>query len=192
MKNPSLADNTVVTVGMLKHMYEPTREFCYGKIHRCIVTQAELNYIGSITVDAALLRAARIYPHTKVEVVNITRKDAARIMTYAIEGPENSGVVCLNGAAAHHFSPGDLAIIMAYEQAPVSLIPLREHVTVQVNGEDGITEGNTNKITRVQTYITPTLEELGNPDNNRYGQIYSPAGNIQEEDNVVQLCADRR
>ncbi|MBI1274245.1 MAG: aspartate 1-decarboxylase [Alphaproteobacteria bacterium] len=151
---------------------EATREFCYGKIHRCVVTQAELDYVGSITVDPALLRASRIYPHTKVEVVNITRKDAARIMTYVIEGPENSGVVCLNGAAAHHFSPGDLAIIMAYESVPVSLISQREHITVQVNGENGICGGNTNRIVDIKKYLTPSFEGLGMPENNRFGESY--------------------
>ena len=147
-----LADDTVVTVGMLREMQEPTREFCYGKIHRCVVTEAELHYDGSITVDAALLRAAGIRPHTKVEVVNLTRKDAARIMTYAIAGRANSGIVCLNGAAAHHFERGDLAIIMAYEQVPVSRIAGREHVTVRVNGEDGIKAGKTNRIVAVRKY----------------------------------------
>lgn len=156
----------------VKYLNEPTREFCYGKIHRCVVTQADLNYVGSVTIDSALLRAAHILPHTKVEVVNITRKDAARIMTYVIEGPENSGVICLNGAAAHHFERGDLAIVMAYENVPVSQIPHRAHIAVQVNGEQGITEGNTNRITRIETYITPTLEELGKPENNRFAQPY--------------------
>jgi aspartate 1-decarboxylase len=176
MKNDQ--EPTEDIIGLLKRLHEPTREYCYGKIHRCVVTQAELDYVGSITIDPALLRAARILPHTKVEVVNITRKDAARIMTYAIEGSENSGVICLNGAAAHHFQRGDLAIIMAYEQVPVSLIPNRQHITVQVNGEEGIVEGNTNKIRRIQTHITPALDELGQPDNNRFAEIY---GESQEK-----------
>ncbi|MCL2468926.1 MAG: aspartate 1-decarboxylase [Alphaproteobacteria bacterium] len=128
----------------MSNQQEPMREYCYGKIHRCVVTQAELDYAGSITVDAALLRAAGIYPHTKVEVVNLSRKDAARIMTYVIEGEENSGIICLNGAAAHHFSKGDLAIIMGYEQVPVSQIPHRQHTVVQVDAQ--------NKITEVQLY----------------------------------------
>lgn len=156
-----------------KVVCEPCRDFCYGKIHRCVVTQADLHYVGSITIDSALLRAARILPYTKVEVVNISNKDAVRIMTYVIEGEEDSGVVCLNGAAAHHFSCGDMAIIMAYESVPVSLIPNREHVAVQVNGEDGLIEGKTNKIKDVQAYKTPLLEELGKPENNRFGEVYN-------------------
>jgi aspartate 1-decarboxylase len=172
MTNSEITDDTVVTVGLLKKLYEPTRDYCYGKIHRCVVTQAELGYVGSITIDPVLLRAAGILPHTKVEVTNITRPDAARIMTYVIEGPENSGVICLNGAAAHHFNRGDLAIIMAYEQVPVSQLPHRKHVTVQVNGEWGIEEGETNKITHIQTFITPSLDEIGKPENNRFAQSY--------------------
>lgn len=157
---------------LLARLNEPTREVCYGKIHRCVVTQADLNYIGSITVDPVLLRAAGILPYTKVEVVNITRADAARIMTYVIEGEENSGTICLNGAAAHHFARGDLAIIMAYETVAVSQIPHRTHVAVQVNGECGVIEGKTNRITEVQTYTIPALDELGQPKNSRFGEVY--------------------
>ena len=172
MSDHEIDDDTPVTVGLLKKLFEPTRDYCYGKIHRCVVTQAELDYVGSITIDPVLLRAAGIIPHTRVDITNITRQDAARINTYVIEGPENSGVICLNGAAAHHFSRGDLAIIMAYEQVPVSQIPHRKHVTVQVNGEMGIHEGNTNKITHVQTFLTPSLDELGKPENDRFAQAY--------------------
>lgn len=175
MKCSQMTDSTTVTVGLLKQLQTPqeaTREFCYGKIHRCVVTQAELHYVGSVTVDAALLRAAGILPHTKVEVVNITRKDAARIMTYAIEGPENSGVICLNGAAAHHFGRGDMAIIMAYENVPVSQIAGRQHRAVHVNGEAGLDEGRPNAIVDVKIHVTPSLDELGKPENNRYAEIY--------------------
>lgn len=164
----------------LRLLTEPRREFCYGKIHRCVVTQNNLHYVGSITIDSALLRAAGILPYTKVEVVNISRKDAARIMTYVIEGGENSGVICPNGASAHHFSPGDLAIILGYEDVPVSQIPHRKHVAVQVNGEIGIVEGNTNKITEIQTYEAPSLDELGRPENNRFAEVYKGANSITQ------------
>ena len=83
-----------------------------GKIHRATVTQAELDYVGSITVDEALLNAAGIREYQKVQVVNINNGN--RIETYTIAGEKNSGVICLNGAAARHFSPNDLVIIMAY------------------------------------------------------------------------------
>ncbi|MDD7766459.1 MULTISPECIES: aspartate 1-decarboxylase [Anaerococcus] len=87
-------------------------EMLKGKIHRATVTQAELNYVGSITIDEALLGAAGIREYQKVQVVNINNGN--RIETYTIAGEKDSGVICLNGAAARHFSPNDLVIIMAY------------------------------------------------------------------------------
>lgn len=87
-------------------------EMLKGKIHRATVTQAELDYVGSITVDEALLGAAGIREYQKVQVVNINNGN--RIETYTIAGEKDSGVICLNGAAARHFSPNDLIIIMAY------------------------------------------------------------------------------
>ena len=83
-----------------------------GKIHRAKVTQAELNYVGSITVDSALLKAAGILEYEKVQVVDIDNGN--RLETYTIAGEENSGVICLNGAAARCVSAGDKVIIMAY------------------------------------------------------------------------------
>lgn len=91
----------------------PLRQMLRGKIHRVTITQADLDYVGSLTVDADLLRAADILPYELVLVVNLT--NGARLETYAIEGEAGSGVVCANGAAAHHFQPGDLAIIMAFQ-----------------------------------------------------------------------------
>lgn len=87
-------------------------EMLKGKIHRATVTQAELDYVGSITIDEALLNAAGIREYQKVQVVNINNGN--RIETYTIAGEKDSGVICLNGAAARHFSPNDLVIIMAY------------------------------------------------------------------------------
>ena len=87
-------------------------EMLKGKIHRATVTQAELDYVGSITVDEALLNAAGIREYQNVQVVNINNGN--RIETYTIAGEKDSGVICLNGAAARHFSPNDLVIIMAY------------------------------------------------------------------------------
>lgn len=85
---------------------------CKSKIHRATVTEANLNYMGSITIDAALLEASGIVPHERVQVVNLA--NGARLETYAIAGERESGVICLNGAAAHHMHPGDLVIIIAY------------------------------------------------------------------------------
>ncbi|TAK79071.1 MAG: aspartate 1-decarboxylase [Dehalococcoidia bacterium] len=88
------------------------RVMLHGKIHRATVTEADLHYVGSLTVDADLLRAADILQNEQVLVVNLA--NGARLETYAIEGPAGSGVICANGAAAHHIHPGDIVIIMAY------------------------------------------------------------------------------
>lgn len=90
------------------------RNMCKGKIHRATVTQADLNYVGSITIDQDLLDAANIYPYEKVQVVNIN--NGMRLETYTIAGARGSGVICLNGAAARLTAPGDLVIIMSYAQ----------------------------------------------------------------------------
>jgi len=89
-------------------------EILKSKIHRITVTDANLHYIGSVTIDEALMEAAGILNWEKVSVVNITNGN--RLETYAIPGRRGSGTVCLNGAAAHLFSRGDIAIIMAYAQ----------------------------------------------------------------------------
>ncbi len=83
-----------------------------SKIHRAIVTEANLNYMGSITIDKALMDAAGILPNEKVQVVN--NNNGARLETYVIEGEPGSGVICLNGAAARQAQPGDSVIIIAY------------------------------------------------------------------------------
>lgn len=82
------------------------------KIHRATVTEANLNYIGSITIDKDLMNAINLYENEKVQVVNIN--NGARIETYVITGNHGSGVCCLNGAAARHFQQGDKIIIMSY------------------------------------------------------------------------------
>jgi aspartate 1-decarboxylase len=101
------------------------RTMCKGKIHRATVTQANLNYIGSITIDQDLLEAADIYPYERVQVVNVT--NGSRLETYAIAGARGSGVICLNGAAARLTAEGDIVIIISYaqfdEQEIRSLVP---------------------------------------------------------------------
>jgi aspartate 1-decarboxylase len=83
-----------------------------SKIHRATVTEANLNYVGSITIDTELLEAADILPHEKVQVLNIN--NGARFETYAIPGERGSGVICVNGAAARLVQPGDIVIIISY------------------------------------------------------------------------------
>jgi aspartate 1-decarboxylase len=83
-----------------------------SKIHRATVTQADLNYVGSITIDSDLLRESGIQEYEKVEIADITNGN--RLETYAIAGEAGSGIICLNGAAAKLVNPGDKIIIMAY------------------------------------------------------------------------------
>ncbi|MEY3242559.1 MAG: hypothetical protein RIR11_3998 [Bacteroidota bacterium] len=83
-----------------------------SKIHRVKVTQADLNYIGSITIDEDLLEAANIIEGEKVQIVN--NNNGARLETYAIRGERGSGVICLNGAAARKVQVGDIVIIISY------------------------------------------------------------------------------
>lgn len=83
-----------------------------SKIHRVTVTEANLEYIGSITIDEELMEAANIYPGEKVQVVDNT--NGARLETYVIAGRRGSGCICMNGAAAHLIGVGDTVIIMAY------------------------------------------------------------------------------
>ncbi len=88
------------------------RSMLKSKIHRATVTEANVDYEGSITVDAVLLEAADILPWEQVHVLDI--ENGVRLETYAIEGPRHSGVVCINGAAARLVHKGDLVIILAY------------------------------------------------------------------------------
>ena len=90
------------------------RTLLSSKIHRATVTQADLHYVGSITIDDELMRAADLVEGEQVQVVDID--NGARLVTYAITGPAGSGVIGINGAAARLISPGDLVIIMAFRQ----------------------------------------------------------------------------
>ena len=85
-----------------------------AKLHKATVTEANLNYTGSITIDKDIIDQAGIFIHEKVQIVN--NNNGARFETYVIEGKSGSGVLCLNGAAARLVQPGDKIIIMAYEQ----------------------------------------------------------------------------
>ncbi len=87
-------------------------EMMLGKLHRATVTEANLNYVGSVTIDRDLMRAAGFITNQKVQIVNIN--NGARFETYVIEGATGSGVICLNGAAARLAQMGDKVIIMAF------------------------------------------------------------------------------
>lgn len=83
-----------------------------SKIHRVKVTQAELHYVGSITIDEALMEAANIFEHEKVQIVNINNGE--RFETYVIKGARDSGTICLNGPAARRVQVGDVVIVISY------------------------------------------------------------------------------
>ena len=88
------------------------RTMLHGKIHRATVTQADLHYVGSMTVDADLIDAAHLVPGEQIDVVDVT--NGARLTTYLIEGERGAGQICMNGAAAHLIHPGDVVIIIGY------------------------------------------------------------------------------
>ncbi len=99
-----------------------------SKIHRATVTHADLSYEGSVTIDDDLLDASQILPYEAVHIWNVTR--GTRLVTYALRGPRGSGVICINGAAAHLNSPGDLVIIATF--ADMDPVEARTHVPTVV------------------------------------------------------------
>lgn len=121
------------------------RTMLRGKIHRATVTEADLNYVGSLTVDATLLQAADILPYEQVTVVNL--RNGARLETYTIEGEAGSGVICANGAAAHLIHPGDLVIVMSYQQVDDREAREVRPAVVFVDGH--------NRIVSIEDVITP-------------------------------------
>lgn len=87
------------------------RMMCKGKLHRATVTEADLDYVGSITIDAKLMKEANIHPYEMVQITNL--RNAARWKTYALPAEPYGGKICLNGPPAHLFSKGDLVIILS-------------------------------------------------------------------------------
>ncbi len=123
-----------------------------GKIHRAVVKQAELNYVGSITVDPELMEAANIYEYEKVQIVDV--ENGNRFETYTIAGEPGSGMICLNGAAARQVQVDDHVIIMSYcEMTPEEAKTHKPHV-VFVDGENKIV-----KTSRYEKYgeLSPIL-----------------------------------
>lgn len=113
-----------------------------GKIHRAAVTQAELNYVGSITIDTELMDAAGILEYEMVQIVDV--ENGSRFETYTIAGERGSGIICLNGAAARMVQTGDHIIIMAYAQLDEKEANDHQPNVVLVDGN--------NKITKVAHY----------------------------------------
>ncbi|WP_331750328.1 aspartate 1-decarboxylase (plasmid) [Streptomyces sp. NBC_01707] len=107
-----------------------------SKIHRATVTQADLHYVGSVTIDADLLDTADLLPGELVHIVDIT--NGARLETYVIEGERGSGVIGINGAAAHLIRPGDLVIIISYAQVADDEARTLNPRVVHVDGDNRI------------------------------------------------------
>jgi aspartate 1-decarboxylase len=120
-------------------------EMLKGKIHRATVVQAELNYVGSITVDEELLEKSGIYEYEKVQIVDVD--NGSRFETYTIAGKRGSGMICLNGAAARCVSVGDKIIIMAY--CTVDATEAKEHKPTVVFVDD---QNHVNRVTNYERH----------------------------------------
>ena len=124
-----------------------------GKIHRAIVKQAELNYVGSITVDPELMEAAGIYEYELVQIVDV--ENGNRFETYTIAGEPGSGMICLNGAAARQVQVGDHVIIMCYCQMSPEEVKDHKPKVVFVDDENKIA-----KVSSYEKYGTLTQEAV--------------------------------
>ena len=113
-------------------------EFLFSKIHRATVTDADLNYVGSITIDESLMKSAKIREWQKVEILNINNGE--RFQTYVIKGKADSGEICVNGAAARKVQKGDKIIIVAYVQFTPEENQGFEPTIVQVDEKNRIIE----------------------------------------------------
>jgi aspartate 1-decarboxylase len=110
-----------------------TIEILKSKVHRAVITEANLNYIGSLTLDADLMDAANMIEYEKIHVVNVNNGE--RLETYLIKGERGSGVVCLNGAAARRGAAGDVVIIISY--ASMDFEEAKKHTPIVVFPKEG-------------------------------------------------------
>jgi len=113
-----------------------TRTMMKSKIHRATVTQADVHYVGSVTIDADLMDAADLLPGEQVAIVDVT--NGARLETYAIAGERGTGVIGINGAAAHLVHPGDLVILISYAQMDDALARQYRPRVVHVDGQNRV------------------------------------------------------
>jgi aspartate 1-decarboxylase len=114
--------------------FDMQRFLLKSKIHRATVTEANLDYEGSVTIDEALMRAADIVEFEQVHVYDVTNGN--RIITYAMVGPAGSGTICINGAAAHKVHPGDIVILATYAMLSEQELQGFRAKIVQVNGKN--------------------------------------------------------
>jgi aspartate 1-decarboxylase len=110
-----------------------------SKIHRARVTAADLTYEGSVTIDESLMKAADILPFERIHVWNAT--NGYRLETYALPGPEGSGVICVNGAAARHAQPGDVVILATFADVEEAEARTWKPTVVRVDAQNRIIEG---------------------------------------------------
>ncbi len=110
------------------------RTMVKAKIHRATVTEANLNYVGSLTIDLNLMELCDILPNEQVHVLNVT--NGHRMVTYAIAGEPGSGVMCLNGAAARHGQAGDIIIVMTYAHCDAAEVRAHRPQVVVVDGKN--------------------------------------------------------
>jgi aspartate 1-decarboxylase len=112
------------------------RRMMKSKIHRAIVTESNLDYEGSITIDSRLMEKANILPYEQVDIYNVTSGE--RFTTYAIKGEKDSGVICINGAAAHKAKKGDMIIIVTYANFAENELELFKPAKVYVDSQNKI------------------------------------------------------
>jgi aspartate 1-decarboxylase len=160
------------------------RTMLKSKIHRAVVTQADLHYVGSVTVDADLMEAADLLPGEQVAIVDVT--NGARLETYVIAGEAGSGVIGINGAAAHLVHPGDLVILISYAQMDSASARTFRPQVVHVNAANEIVslgadpaaaaEGMPGPVTRGDV-TSPVQDRLG-PRSEPEPLDKSPVANI--------------
>ncbi len=109
-----------------------------SKIHRATVTDADIDYVGSISIDANLLEAAGINEWEKIHVLDVT--NGARLETYVVKAPAGSGQICVNGAAAHLVKPGNMVILVTYEAIPSENVSTHTPTIVHVNAKNEIVD----------------------------------------------------
>jgi aspartate 1-decarboxylase len=127
------------------------RTMLKSKIHRATVTQADLHYVGSVTIDSDLLAAADLLPGEKVAIVDVT--NGARLETYVIPGAAGSGVIGINGAAAHLVHPGDLVILISYGQMDETQARTYQPRVVHVDADNRVIELGTDPAAAVEGMV---------------------------------------
>jgi aspartate 1-decarboxylase len=123
-----------------------------SKIHRATVTHADLDYEGSVTIDASLMEVAHILEHEQIHIWNVTR--GTRLVTYALRGEPGSGVICINGAAAHHAKPGDLVILATFAEVEAAEAAGWKPTVVLVDARNRIVSGDAHEVAGPQRRTT--------------------------------------